>query len=137
MEIKVRPLNKGETFTCSIKKAKEYFKNTSVVLNFAYTNRVYSTFANTPHAVYLKNRIKGIIVSSMFMSSQREKALLSFYVIKDKDMPCQLKNEFENNYLPEYLKFYRSIYNNKNPNGIESTMIIELINGTFKIHYIQ
>ena len=44
MKVKVRPLNEGETFCCSIRKAKEVFRNTDVYLDFSYLGRDYSTW---------------------------------------------------------------------------------------------
>ena len=58
MKINARPLNEGETFVCSMKKAKEMFKNTDVHLNFAYYTRDYGTFAETQDRYFVKKRCR-------------------------------------------------------------------------------
>ena len=65
MEVKVRPLNRGETFCCSVKTAKEMFKNTDIYLDFAYLGRNYRTWAETPDAYYWKRNVKGRILATM------------------------------------------------------------------------
>ena len=53
MQVRVRPLNKGEVFCCSLSAAKKVFKDTGITLNFAYYGRNYSAFDNTFYSSYL------------------------------------------------------------------------------------
>jgi len=108
MEVKIRPLNKGETFCCSINCAKKIFKNTAVFLNFAFLGRNYSTFANTTDSYYLKNKIKGRVIASLYAHSKTGKSILSFYVLRQDDFSQDFKKQFELIYLPKLLDFYHS-----------------------------
>ena len=97
MKIDVRPLYKGETFCCSIKSAKELFKDTPVYLDFSYLSRTFGTFAYTSDAYYVKNNIKGHVISSMYMRPRDENPIYSFYVIKNTLCSTQIKEEYEKN----------------------------------------
>ncbi len=134
MEVHVRPLNKGEVFPCSVKSAKELFKGTEVNLNFAYTSRVYGTFLNTPDMFYLKNNIRGIVLSSMYMSAGYVQPTISFFVIKSSSYNLTLKKEFETSFLPQYLQLYKSMIDEKVQNSETTVMLVELVNDNLKVH---
>ncbi len=134
MEVNVRPLNKGETFCCSVKKVKELFKETSVHLNFAYLGRDFATFAETPDRYYWTRNVKGKIIVSIQMHSRQEKPILSFYVLKERDFPVELKNEFEQKYLPEFYRLYIELFNDKSLTSTTKFMLVEYIDGKLKLH---
>lgn len=137
MEIKIRPLNEGELFPCSYKRAKELFKNTSVVLNFAYTSRVYGTFENTKDKFYLKNKIQGKIISSMYMYPRQAKPLLNFYVIKKSDFTSNLQNEFEKKYLPAFYDLYQVLSNANDQNTNTTLLMVELLGERLILHQLK
>ena len=134
MEIKTRPLNTGETFACSFKKAKDVFKNTKVVLNFAYTGRDYGAFANTPSASYLKRNIKGRVIAFMCLYPSKERGMLCFFVIKKHDFNEPLKLDFEENFLPLFYDFYKKLSSDLSLNTVSEVMLVELIGGKLKLH---
>ena len=107
MKVDVRPLNKGETFCCSVKRAKEMFKDTEVHLNFAFFGRIYGTFAETPDAYFMKKNIRGQVVSAMYIYSGVAASMLSFYVVKQNEFPHILKVRYETAFLPEIFRIYQ------------------------------
>ena len=110
MRVLSRPLNKGEVFPCRISKAKNTFSETTVVLNFS--TRIYGTFKNTFDMFYLKNNIKGIVISSMYMHPGEQNPFLNFYVIKKEQFTDKLQLEFEEKFLKEYFVFYKDCVRN-------------------------
>lgn len=134
MQVKVRPLNQGETFCCSVKKAKEVFQETSIYLDFSYLGRDFCMFAESPIWYFYKKNIRGRVLSSMRMSENYPEPLLSFYVVKEKDFDNLLKKQYEDKFLPEYYRLYKEMTNVKQPAGIEKIMLVELVDGNLLIH---
>ena len=134
MDIKTRPLNKGETFCCSFKKAKEIFKDTEVFLNFAYTGRHFSTFAETPDGYYWARNVKGKVICEMLTSSGKERPILSFYVLKEKNFSDELKDEFEQKCLPEFYRLYKELLNDHVLAQNTKMMLVEFFDGKLKLH---
>ena len=134
MEIKIRPLNKGETFCCSVKCAKSFFKTTEILLNFAFSGRDYSTFAHTKDSYYLKSKIKGRVVASLYAHSKTEKSILSFYVVKQNDFSQNLKNQFELIYMPKLVDFYHSQLKREDLSDHTKMILIELYCGQLFLH---
>jgi hypothetical protein len=136
MEIKKRPLNKGEYFPCSFSQAKAIFQNTDVFLDFAYLGRCYSAFQNTQEGFYLKNKIKGYVVLSMHMEPKYPRPILSFYVVNDKVFNPHLQDEIVNKYLPEFYSFYQMQAQSPLMDG-KNLMLLEVIDGTLKLHKVK
>ena len=134
MKIRVRPLNNGESFCCSVKAAKHIFQDTGVILNFAFHSRDYGTFAHTPAAYYFKNHIKGRVVASLYAHSDTEDSILSFYVLKQETISLKLKCEFETVYLPRFLDFYHSQLKKNTLSDSVAMMLVELYNGQYILH---
>ena len=134
MEIKKRPLNKGETFCCSMKKAKEVFRDTKIYLNFAYLGRHHSTFAETPDGYYWARNVKGRVISEMQTSSGRERPILSFYVLKETNFPAELRDEFEQKYLPEFYRLYQELLSDQSLKITTKLMLVEYFDGQLKLH---
>ena len=137
MKVSVRSLNKGETFCCSVKCAKSIFQSTDVHLNFSFFGRDYSVLKESSRGYFLKNKIKGRVVASMTVYNVTSEAMLSFYVLKESQYPLEMKEIFENTYLPKFLEFYKVQIKNTDLICNEKTMIIELCNDEFKIHIKQ
>ena len=136
MRIEVRVLNKGEVFPCSIKKAKELFKNTALVLNFAKYGRVFGTFSNTPDKFYVKHNVKGTVVAASYMSCGVESSMISFYVLKATEYSNVLKEKFETEFLPEFLRLYETIRYRNEEKNITNLLLIELVNNELKTHHL-
>lgn len=134
MEIKKRPLNTGETFCCSMKEAKEVFKDTAVFLDFAYLGRDYGTFARTPDRYYLQRKVTGRIVAHMNMYSKDKRPIIGFYVLKEKDFPSELRTEFEQKYLPEFYRLYNELFDDQSLISTTKQMMVELVDGKLKLH---
>ena len=135
MEIDVRPLNKGETFCCSIKKVKEMFKDTDVHLNFSFYGRDYSTLGEGPMANYWKKNIRGRIISHMSICEGQKDVLFSFYVLKEATFSADLKEEFEQTYRPKFYAFHQKQRNAEKPVILtNSFMLVEFLEGSFKLH---
>ena len=134
MELKIRPLNRGETFCCSVKCAKSFFKNTQVFLNFAFLGRDYATFAHTSDAYYLKNKIKGRVIASLYAHSKTEKSILSFYALKQDEFSQELKKEFELLYIPKLLDFYHTQLKRDGVSDHTKMMLIEFYKGQLLHH---
>ena len=127
MEVRIRPLNKGETFACSIRKAKKLFKDTDVILNFAFATRQYGLY----NIYSRKNNNR--IIASMHMYNEQKRVLLNFYALKQDIFTEALKEEFENNFLIKFYDFYQSLQNAKILIPQEHLMLAELDNETLKI----
>ena len=134
MKINARPLNEGETFVCSMKKAKEMFKNTDVHLNFAYYTRDYGTFAETQDRYFVKKNITGRVVASMYMHSGYKSPILSFYVIGKNNFCDELRVEFEQKYLPEFYKLYQTMLKDDGLIINTKLMLVEYVNNELKLH---
>ena len=128
MEVKIRPLNKGETFACSIRRAKSIFKDTDVVLSFAFAIRQYDLYKVYPK----KNNNR--VVASMHMCNEQKHVLLNFYVLKQDVFPEILKEEFEKNFLLKFYEFYQSLLNDKALIPKDHLMIVELENGKLRMY---
>lgn len=137
MEIKIRPLNKGEIFPCSIRSAKKVFSDTPVILNFAYTSRIYGTFSHTPPAYYLKNKINGTVIASSCIHPREKQILLSFFVLKETQYTDELRKEFESKYLLEFYKLYKEMLDNTTLNEKAILMLVELVDDKLKSHLIN
>lgn len=133
MKIISRPLNSGECFPCSMKKAKTLFADTNVTLNFAHSSRVYDTFKNTFDMFYLKNNIKGRVISSMYMYPGESNPFLSFYVLKKKDYPEEIQQEFEEKYLNLYIDFYNEMMDKITP-YVSHVMLVEYRDNRLFLH---
>ncbi len=134
MKVKIRPLNNGETFCCSVKCAKKSFKNTEIFLNFAFLGRDYATFANTPDSFYLKNKIKGRVIASLYAHSKTGKSILSFFVVKQEDFSQDLKEQFELVYMPKLIEFYLAQLKREGLSDHTKMILIELYNGKLLLH---
>lgn len=134
MEVHVRTLNAGETFCCSIKKAKEIFRETSVRLDFAYFGRSYAARTETSPAYYLKRDIQGRIISKMSMCIGEKSPLLSFFILKKEFFSSELKNEYEQKYLPEFYHFYQENLNDSSLLNIQKFILVEFLNEKLKLH---
>ena len=134
MEIKSRPLNSGEVFPCSYSEAKKMFLNTPIILNFAYTSRVYGTFLNTPDYFFAKKNIKGTVIASMYMRPLETRPMLCFYVLKEHQYSNQLRKEFEDMYLNLFLEFYSSLAICDGDTRDIHLMLVELKNNCFLVH---
>ena len=138
MKIIKRVLNKGETFCCSFKRAKEIFKNTEVTLNFAWAGRIYSTFGYTPDAYYMIHNIKGRVLACMYITENKTNPFLSFFVIRPKDgYTDDLRREFEEKYILEFYRFYLEMTNIKQATGKTKLMLVELLDGQLKLHKVK
>ena len=137
MKTKSRPLNQSECFICSFKEAKDVFKDTDITLDFGYLGRDYGTFANTPDARYLKTKIQGRVVASMYMSPRQACSILSFYVIKKNTLTTLLIQKFEKDFLPIFYEFYQMWLYNKEDDNIIGLMLVELLDGKLKLHQIN
>lgn len=137
MKVYFRPLNSNEIFPCSVRKAKEIFRNTDVTLSFAYGCRIYGAFLNTSPAFYLKNKIKGRVIADTTMYPRLKNMHISFFVIKAKDYNAQLQKEFEEKYLMEFYRLYESMLNDSTLNNKGISMLVELIDGKLKLHVVR
>lgn len=136
MKVSVRPLNKGETFCCSIGRVKDCFKDTDVHLNFAYYGRDHSAFEPSSEATYWRKKIKGRIIVHMYVNPLLSSPLLSFYPIKETSFSNEQKREFEENYLHLFYDMYISVSKEKDLIKKSKVIIAELIDGKIEIHNI-
>lgn len=134
MQVRVRPLNKGEVFCCSLSAAKKVFKDTGITLNFAYYGRNYSAFDNTFYSSYLASNIKGYIIAFMSMESNYDHPILSFYALRETMFSPLMRREFEAKYLPEFLHLYNKQMSDKTLKTITEFIIVELWDGKMVFH---
>ena len=135
MRILSRPLNKGETFCCSMRAAKELFRNYDITLNFSYLGRDFGTFAETPDRYYVERNVKGRIVSSLYMYTNQARPILSFYVLKEENYSPELRTQYEKEFLPEHLRMYKELTKNPEAKKIDDKiMLVTLKDGKFNLY---
>ena len=134
MKFTSRPLNRGEIFPCSSKSAKDMFKDTTIHLHFANISRDFGTFANTFDYFYVRKNVSGQIIASMYMYPIQEHPILSFYVLKQKEYPYRLQQEFEHMVLPQILSFYHERRCDTINKERTKVLLVELIDKTFAMH---
>lgn len=111
MNIFSRPLNKGETYCCSLKKVKEVFYGTNVNIDFGFGGRDFGYLLGSPLATYCNKHIFGRVIASMETHAGIKVANIGFCVLKEKDFHKELKSEFEEKILPQYLKIFNEVSN--------------------------
>ena len=135
MKIDSRPLNKGETFCCSMRAAKELFRNYDITLNFSCYGRDFGTFAETPDRYYVERNVKGRIVSSLYMRTNDKSAILSFYVLKEENYSPELRTQYEKEFLPEHLRMYKELTKDPEAKKIDDKMmLVTLKDGKFNLY---
>ena len=134
MKVVVRSLNSGETFPCTVKSAKSIFHQTEVTLNFAKYGRDFGTFSNTPDNFFVQRHVKGHIIASMYAHVGVTKAMLSFYVIKQKDYGLSQIQRFEEECLPRFYDFYNKIIKSNDIFGACYIMLAELLDGNLNFY---
>ena len=135
MKVYFRPLNSNEVFPCSVRKAKEVFKDTKVDLSFAYGGRTLSLSKNP--SMSLNHKIKGSVIAYADIYPRVESININFFVIKAKDYNAQLQKEFEEKYLMEFYRLYESMLNDSTLNNKGTLMMVELIDGKLKLHVVR
>ena len=78
MKIKVNQGSLNEAFCCSVKKAKETFKDTEVYLDFSYLGKYFRAYAKESHYNYVQKNVKGKVLCSFNTSSHKRDPILSF-----------------------------------------------------------
>lgn len=135
MRMLSRPLNKGETFCCSMRTVKELFREHNITLDFSYLGRDFGTFAETPDRYYVERNVKGRIVSSLYMRTNDKNAILSFYVLKEQNYSPELKKQYEKEFLPEYLRMYKELTKDPEAKKIDDKMmLVTLKDGKFNLY---
>ena len=134
MKVLSRPLNVGETFCTSIKKAKAVFNCTDIKLCFGAFSRYYNPYENEFGYYYYKKNIHGTVVAQIILHPGVTSPLLKFYVLKSTLKSTQLKSEFEDAVLQKLFTMYRD-YCSGQPSQQRSTIIwVELLDDSFIIH---
>ena len=133
MNVFVRPLNKGETFCCSVRKAKEVFKDTEVSLGFAVI-RDYAVFMGTKLDTYFNKNVRGRVLATMDLLEGQTSTSIGFYVVKEKSFPTELKQEFEQVYLLKFYEFYQRHANTQSVIRREHIMLVTLLKGELKLY---
>jgi len=134
MKIYKKPINKNEAFCCSLKAAKEAFKDTEISLNFAGLGRNFAVFGESPIWYYMKRNIKGHIIAELNMTGGfSTAAILSFYVFNNNVLTKEIMELFESTYLCKLYQIYQetSVVNNCNKHKL---VVIELFDGKLKLH---
>ena len=134
MKINYIPLNKGETYCCSLKKVKVLFKNTSVVLSFTHGDTVFRKALHHPVYRYVNKYVKGKVLVYVQCYSGQSDPLICFFRLKTEDYSNDLIEQFEEFYLQQIYNFYLNQLNNQDISGKRKLMVIELIDGKFKLH---
>ena len=134
MKVLKGAINKGETFCCTVQSCKKFFADTPINVAFAYCGRHYKTFAETSDGYYLKNKIRGYVVASMYMRQREESPTLRFYVMKDSQITTELREQFEQKCLPTVYQFYCQRVNDESLILDTRFILVELLDGAFKIH---
>ena len=135
MKVDVRPLNKGETYCCSVKQAKYLFRETQVSLNFAFTGREFKTVYEHPIYHFVNRNIKGKIIAYAWIGVREANALLNFFSLKESEFSNDLKEEFELKFLSQFYDLYIKQLSDQSPIHVQRIfMCVELFNGKLIKH---
>jgi len=134
MNINIRPLNKGETYCCSVSIAKEIFKNTQVKLNFTKCGNEFKNGFEHPIYRYARKTVKGQVIAYFTNTSREKSPLINFFSIKQDIYPDDLKKKFNELFLPEFYNLYsKKISDNALIESI-SIVIVELYDENIIMH---
>ena len=134
MKVYYRPINEGETFCTSIKKAKSVFQNTEIKLCFGEFSKQYNPYKNEIGYGYYKKNIFGNVVVQMVLHPGVNCPLLSFYVVKSRDFTDELKVKFQNDILYQLLEIYNRFLLEDYFAQKDTVIWVEWINDNFTIH---
>lgn len=134
MKINFVPVNKGETYCCSLRKLKEVFKNTSVVVCFAHGDSVFHKGLQHPIYRYVDKYVKGKVLVCIECYLRQIDPLICFYRLKVEECSTEIINQFEECFLPKIYDFYTKQLNNQDITGKTKLMLVELLNGKLKLH---
>ncbi len=109
------------------------FKDTEVRLLFAMI-RDYAVFMGTNLDTYLNKNVRGRVLTAMHLYEGQTSTAIGFYVVKEKSFPTELKQEFEQVYLPKFYEFYQKQANTQSVIRREHIMLVTLLNGELKLY---
>ena len=124
--------SRGEMFCCSLKKVKQIFRETDVIINFSALGRRYGNRNYT----FRKEKIKGKIIFSTYFSNQKANPILSFYLIKEEECTAELREEMETKYLPLLYTEYCRFLNDQTLISNHTFICIELFEGKLYYHFV-
>ena len=137
MRISSRPLNKGETLCCSIRRAKDFFKDTDVELSLGDGCRDFAVLARADVWHYCDKTIKGRVVASMETCANLEDPYMRFYVLKETEYSEELRREFEEKHLPQYMRLYKEMLNLPETALNHRKLLTELYQGKLIAHEVK
>ena len=137
MDIKSRPLNKGEIYGCSFKKAKEIFKDTDIHLSYGVGGRYFGYFLGTPLATYCNKHLFGRVIASMGVCANIQATTVTFYALKKTEFSEELQCEFEEKILPRYLKVFNEVSNLGETTLVYKYLITALYKGKLVYHEVN
>ena len=126
--------NRGETYICSVKRAKEVFRETEVHLDFGYFSKYFSLRNAYYEYFYCRKNIKGKIVFATKHNLGRIDPIYSFYLQKEQECSEGLKKEFEEKYLPQLYALYKQYSGDDRLIAEYHFICVELYNGKLKLH---
>ena len=126
--------NRGETYICSVKRAKEVFRETEVHLDFGYFSKYFSLRNAYYEYFYCRKNIKGKIVFSTHQGLRKLDPLYFFYLQKEQECSEGLKKEFEEKYLPQLYALYKQYSGDDRLIAEYHFICVELYNGKLKLH---
>ena len=137
MEVMVNRGSNGEVHCCSVKKAKEIFRETEVDLNFGWLGKYYFKGGRSDKVYnFVKKIIQGKIIFSTYFSNQKANPILSFYLIKEEECTAELREEMETKYLPLLYTEYCRFLNDQTLISNYTFICIELFEGKLYYHFV-
>lgn len=133
MKINYLSVNRNQLYCMSVKKAKEYFKDTDLSIFFCSNARF--SFESFRISKYSKE-IKGQIICVLIANSGSSFGQIDFYAISKAQFSDTVKKEFTNELLPELYAFYDEQKNDKTMIKKEWLFIVELQNEKLIKHKI-
>lgn len=123
----------GETYCCSLTKAKNIFNGTIIKLNFGNLIRKYIPLSNEIGYSYFKKNIKGLVAAKLLIENETS-AMLSFYPVNKNIFSPVLKDNFEGEILNNILDFYNDYISMNTQSNNNELLLVELLNNTLIIH---
>ena len=137
MRVHINKGSKGEVHCCSIKKAKEIFRETEVILDFGLLGKYYFKGGRSDKVYnFVKKIIQGKIIFSTYFSNQKANPILSFYLIKEEECTAELREEMETKYLPLLYTEYCRFLNDQTLISNYTFICIELFECKLYYHFV-
>ena len=138
MRVHINKGSKCEVHCCSIKKAKEIFRETEVILDFGLLGKYFRLKDYRDNKVYnfVSKKIRGKIIFDTTFSNREADPILTFFLLKEEECTAELREEMEMKYLPLLYTEYCRFLNDQTLISNYTFICIELFECKLYYHFV-